>query len=305
MRKGFGRTAIEIVRQWEFYVFLIPALLAVLFFNYIPMYGVQYAFKNFEFGVKIANTQWVGFRHFIRFFNSGWFEDIIRNTVLVSLGSTIILWPFPIILGVMLHNCTNGKLKRFSQTATYLPHLISIVVVVSILNIMLARESGIINIILEKLGMERIAFFGSEKWVVPLYILSEIWQHAGFDAVIYLAALSGINPEITEAGLIDGATKLQRIFYIDIPTIAPTIIMLLIMRCGRTFAIGPEKMLLMQTPLNIGASEILPTYVYKTGILSGQYSFAVAIGLLSSIINLILLILVNWIAGKKSDTTLF
>jgi len=295
----------KMVKQWEFYVFLIPALLAVLFFNYLPMYGVQYAFKNLEFGTRIESTSWVGFYHFIRFFRSGWFLDIIKNTVVLSLGTTIITWPFPIILGIMLHNCTNKGIKKFSQTATYIPQLISIVVTVSIMNIMLSRESGIVNILLEKFGMESIAFFGSEKWVAPLYVISDLWQHMGFNAIIYMAALSSVNPEVTEAGLIDGASKFQRIIYIDIPSIMPTIIYLLILKCGSTFAIGPEKMLLLQTPLNIGAAEILPTYVYKTGILSGQYSFAIAIGLLSNLVNLMLLVIVNWIAKKKLDTSLF
>jgi putative aldouronate transport system permease protein len=284
---------------------VLPALIVVILFRYVPMYGLSLGFKNFQIGNTIGNAPWVGFRHFVRFFNSGWFTTTIRNTLLISFFNNILTWPIPIILAIALHNCCLQRIKKIAQTATFIPYLLSIVVVISIVNIFCNGETGIINIVLKKLNLDTIAFFGRDDLVVPLYVVSDVWQNAGYSCVVYLAALTAVDGEVTEVAIIDGATKLKRIFYIDLPTIAPTIIVLLIIGLGRSFGVGPDKMLLLQTPMNLGGSEIIATYVYKTGIVGAQYSFATAVGLFNNMVNFILLLTVNLIAKKRSGTALF
>jgi putative aldouronate transport system permease protein len=263
------------------------------------------AFKNFQLGKSIADAPWVGFRNFVRFFNTGWFVTTLKNTLFVSIFNNILTWPIPIILAIALHNCFSVKLKKTAQTITFIPYLLSIVVIISIVNVFCNGETGVINIILKKIGQNGVAFFGRDDLVIPLYVISDIWQNAGYSCVIYLAALTSIDEEVTEAAIIDGASKLKRIIYIDIPTIAPTIIVLLIIGLGRSFGTGPDKMLLLQTPMNIGGSEIISTYVYKTGIINAQFSFATAVDLFNNVVNFVLLLTVNTIAKKRSATALF
>jgi putative aldouronate transport system permease protein len=206
---------------------------------------------------------------------------------------------------VALHNCYSGRVKKTTQTITFIPYLFSIVVIVSIVNVFCNGETGVINIVLRKLGKNAVPFFGRDDLVIPLYVISDVWQNAGYSCVIYLAALTSVDEEITEAAIIDGASKVKRIFYIDLPTIAPTIIVLLIIGLGRSFGIGPDKMLLLQTPMNLGGSEIISTYVYKTGIANAQFSFATAVDLFNNLVNFVLLLTINTIARKRSGAALF
>lgn len=293
----------SIWKHRELYIFMLPALVALIVFKYFPMYGVVMAFQDVKIGTPIWQNDWVGLKHFLRYFNSNWFTTTIKNTLIISILQNVICWPFPIVLALLLHNSTNSKIKKLTQTATYLPYLLSLVIIVSIINIFCSGESGVINIVLKKLGMERINFFGDPNWVYPLYIISDIWQNMGYKAVVYIGALSSVDEALEEAAMIDGAGKLKRIWNIQLPTILPTVVTMLILDMGKVFALGADKMLLLQTDLNLSASEIIATYVYKTGFYSTQYGFSTAIGLFQNIINLILLLIVNKISKKVADVS--
>lgn len=292
-------------QHWELYLFMVPAIAALIVFSYVPMYGVLMAFQDAKVGNTIFENEWVGLKHFIRFFEGAWFNDIMRNTIVTSLACQLITWPCSIALAILLYNTTSNRLKKTSQTLTYIPHLMSTVVVVSIINVFCAGDSGLINILLQKLGMERISFFGDRKWVLPLYLISEIWVSTGYGAIIYLGALNSIDEEVLEAARIDGAGKWQQIRHIQIPLITSTIATMLILKMGNVMTLGAEKMLLLQTDLNIRSSEIISTYVYKTGIAGGQFGFATAVGLFQAVVNLLLVLLTNKLSKKFADTSIF
>lgn len=269
------------------------------------MYGIQLAFKDYNALLGITKSPWVGFDHFIRFFRSYQFEKLLKNTISLSLWQLILGFPIPVILALSLNYARNAKFKRFVQTITYAPHFISIVVLVGMLNIFFAIKGGIVNQIITAFGGEAILFMGKEKYFQPLFVGSGIWQNMGWNAIIYLATLSGVSPELHEAAVMDGASKIKRVLHIDLPSILPTIIIMLILNFGQLMGIGFEKAYLMQNSLNMGKSEIIATYVYKIGLIDAQYGFATAVGLFNSIINFILLIVVNKISSKVSETSLW
>lgn len=295
----------RIRKHWQLYVLALPAVLYFAVFCYGPMYGIQLAFKDYRALDGIMGSPWVGMKHFTRFFDSYQFWKLIKNTVILSLEQLLWGFPIPVILAICLNYARNEKCKRFVQTITYAPHFISIVVLVGMLNIFFSMNGGLVNGILAKLGMEPVLFMGKESWFRPLFVGSGVWQNMGWNAIIYLAALSGVSPELHEAAVADGAGKLQRVWHIDLPTIRPTIIIMLILNCGQLMALGFEKAYLMQNSLNLGKSEIISTYVYKIGLLDAQYGFATAVGLFNSVINFILLITVNQISKKLSETSLW
>jgi len=297
-KKGF-------LSQWQLWVMLLPGLICLIVFHYIPMYGVTIAFKDLHIGDSLFGGQWVGFKHFIRLFDSDIFPTILKNTLSITMIKNFLLWPIPIIFALIVHNCRNNAVRKTTQTLSYIPYLMSMVVVVSLLELLCNRETGIINVLLQKLGMDSVYFFGENKYFLPMYLISDVWQTMGSSAVIYIAALSAVDPQLVEAAKIDGATKLQRIWYIDLPTIRPTIVILLIMNMGKILSIGYEKVLLMQNDLNLEASEIIGTYVYKSGLVSMQYSFSAAVSLFNNVVGLILLIVANQLAKKATDSALF
>lgn len=291
----------EVWKHRELYILMIPALIALFVFSYIPMYGTLMAFQDVKLGNSILQNEWVGLKHFIRFFNGAWFWTTIKNTFVICFLNNILCWPFPLLLALLLHNSSNGKIKKITQSATYIPYLLSLVLVISIINLFCSGETGLINILLNKMGHDRINFFGNPKWVRPLYVISSVWQQTGYGAIIYIAALSGVDASLEEAAMIDGAGKLKRIIHIQLPSILPTVITMLIMNMGQAFSLGADKMLLLQTDLNLSTSEIISTYVYKTGFISTQYGFSTAVGMFQSIINLVLLLTVNRISKKTTD----
>lgn len=291
--------------QWQLYVLLLPALFLLILFHYVPMYGVTIAFKDLAIGEDMLGGTWVGFKHFERLFNSPNFSTILGNTLKITLTEIIITTPLPIIFALMVHNSSSRRIRKISQTLSYMPHLLATVVVVTIIELVCRPDVGLINIIIEKLGMEPVDILGNEKAFLPLYILSDIWQHLGSNAVIYIAALSAVDTQLVEAATLDGANKIQRMWHVDIPTIMPTVIMLTIMKFGQVLNVGYEKVLLLQNDLNIGASEIISTYVYKQGIVSAQYSYSAAVSLFNNLVGLILVILVNKLAKKFADMSLF
>lgn len=292
-------------RNRELYLFMLPAFVLTVVFAYVPMYGVLMAFQDTRIGQSFGDGRWVGLANFLRLFRSSMFWTILRNTLSINLVGLFCGIPLPIILALFLHHAPFRWLKKTAQTASYLPYLLSAVVVVSIINLFCNGEFGLINILLHKLGMAKISFFGKPEWVLPIYVISALWQSTGYSAVIYLAALSAIDPELTEAAMIDGASKLQRMIHIDLKIIQPTIITLLILSVGSLLMMGTDKILLLQTDLNLEASETITTYVYKTGIIGGQYGFATAVGLFNNIGNLILLLSVNAISRKLTQQSLF
>lgn len=295
----------KFLRNWQLYTMLLPALICLILFHYVPMYGVTIAFKDIRIGEALWEGTWVGFKHFERLFSSDLFSTIFKNTLVITFIQNFLLWPLPIIFALIVHNCTNKGIRKTVQTVSYLPHLMSIVVVVSIINLFCSQETGLINIVLQKLGFDAIYFDGEQKWFLPMYFVSEVWMNMGSNAVVYIAALSAVDPQLIEAAEIDGASKLKRIWHIDLPTIRPTIILLLIMSMGKVLTLGYERILLMQNDLNLPVSEIIGTYVYKTGLQGMQYSFSAAVSLFNNVVGLILVLVSNHIAKKTADISLF
>ncbi|OZU88293.1 sugar ABC transporter permease [Virgibacillus indicus] len=292
------------LKSWQLYVFLLPALTYFIIFHYIPMYGVQIAFKDFYATEGILGSPWAGFDHFTRFFDSYYFWRLLKNTLIINLYQ-LLLFPLPIIFALMLNELRNGPFKKWSQTLTYAPHFISVVVVVGMLVAFLDPITGLLNHVIMALGGESVPFLTDPDWFRHIYVWSGEWQSLGWGTIIYLAALAGVNPELHEAAKVDGATRLQRIMNINIPSILPTIVVLFILNIGKFMSIGFEKVLLMQNTLNSETSDIIQTFVYQTGLLEGQYSFAAAIGLFDSVINIILLVTINQIARKTSENSLW
>lgn len=297
-KSSFKDKAESILKCWQLYAFLLPALVILILFSYVPMYGVQLAFRDYNPIMGITGSPWVGFEHFARFFNSYQFKQLISNTLILSLYSLIVGFPIPIILALALNQVKNSKFKKLVQTVTYAPHFISVVVLVGMLGIFFSVNGGLVNEVIKLFGGEPKLFMGEVKYFRHMYVWSGIWQSMGWSAVIYLAALSGVSPELHEAATVDGATKLQRIWNIDLPTILPTIVTLLILNCGSVMSMGFEKAFLMQNPLNMENSEIIATYVYKMGLINAEYGFSTAVGLFNSIINCILLVTVNQVSKK-------
>lgn len=306
---GAGARARKLLKgilvNYELYLFLLPAVIVVLVFNYAPMYGVQIAFKDFVPSKGILGSPWVGFKHFERFFNSYQFGDLIWNTLSLSLYSLIAGFPMPILLALMINQMRGKYFKKTLQTVTYMPHFISTVVIVGMINLFLSSTTGLYGNIMRLFGAEAQNILGNKDLFQSIYVWSSVWQETGWDSIIYLAALSGVDMSLHEAATVDGANKLQRIWHIDIPSILPTAVILLILRAGGLMSLGFEKAFLMQNPLNTQKSEIISTYVYKVGIISSQYSFSAAVGLFNTVINFTLLIIVNGISRKFSETSLW
>ncbi|MBO0981676.1 sugar ABC transporter permease [Microbacterium sp. SD291] len=292
-------------RSWQLYVLLAPALLYIVIFKYWPMYGAQIAFRDYNPALGFSGSPWVGLEHFIRFIGSFQFERLIANTLTLNALGLLIAFPVPIILALIVNQLQSERFKKFTQTVLYSPSFISIVVVVGMIHLLFSPRSGIVNNAIVAFGGEPIFFMGSPDWFRPLYIGSDIWQNAGFSMIVYLAALTAIDPALHEAARVDGATKLQRIRHIDIPGIMPVITILFILAIGNLFNLGFEKVLLMQTDLNLPTSEVIQTYVYEIGLQQAQFSYSAAIGLFNSLINLVLLLTFNWVAKRAGQSTLW
>ncbi|WP_051207833.1 ABC transporter permease [Butyrivibrio sp. AE3006] len=302
MKKSFRK---RFFSKWQLIVmFLIPFIWYIVF-CYVPMYGIQLAFRNYNPRLGYLGSPWVGLRYFKQFFSSYYNIDIIWNTVSISLYSIIFGFPIPILLAIILNELPGVHFKKVLQNLTYVPHFISVVVLCGMLYLFLSPQYGVLNTFLNFLGVESIGFLESNKYFKAVYVLSDIWQESGWNSVIYIAALAGIDPELYEAAKIDGAGRLKRIIHVSLPGIAPTIVTLLILRIGQVMTIGFEKAYLLQNNLNIRSSEIISTLVYKQGILQGSYGYATAVGLFNSVINLALIILTNRICKKYFEISLW
>lgn len=299
------RSLITLKRNWQLWLLLLPAIIYIAVFCYVPMYGALIAFKDFNPRLGILGSEWAGLKYFKQFFQTSIFSKTLANTLLLSIYNLLWSFPIPIIFALLLNQIKNKKFKAFIQTVTYAPNFISVVVLVGMITLFLSPGSGFLTKIFETLGARDSMYLVRPEYFRTIYIASGIWQSMGFSSIIFLAALTGVNPELHESAMIDGATIVKRIWHIDIPAILPTIVIMLIMAIGNILGVGYEKVYLLQNGMNLGVSEIISTYVYKTGIRSAQYSFATAVGLFNSIINLILLIIANCIAKKTTETSLF
>lgn len=286
------------------YLLILPALIYIILFNYAPMYGILIAFKNYKPRLGIWGSPWAGLKYFEKFLKTPSFWPIVRNTFTLSLYQLGITFTLPILLALLLNQCGNSRFKKTVQNIVYVPHFISVVVLVGMLNIMFSTSSGVVNTFLEMLGHERMFFMGTPGAFKHLYVWSSAWQTMGFNSIIYIAALTSVGSELHEAAMIDGATKLQRIRHIDFPSILPTIMVMLILTIGRLMSLDFEKIFLMQNSINIPISEVISTYVYKKGLQDANYSLATAVGLLNNVVNL-LLVIANTLSKKLTESSLW
>ena len=291
--------------HWQLWLMMVPAIVYMVLFVYKPMGGVLIAFQDYSLKRGIWGSEWVGFENFNRLFKSYWFPIILKNTLTLSLLSLLLSFPAPIILALAANEIRSERRKRTFQTLSYAPHFISTVVVCGMITVFLSPESGVINFLLQAVGIDPVAFLAKPnafKWV---YVLSGIWQTVGWSAIIYIAALSGVDKNLLEAAEIDGANRIQRIRYVNLPVLVPTIVIMFILRCGSILSVGYEKVYLLQNTANLSASEVISTYVYKVGLEKADFGFSTAVNLFNNVINCIVLILSNKLSKKVSGSSLF
>ncbi|MCS7461368.1 ABC transporter permease subunit [Paenibacillus doosanensis] len=291
--------------KYEFYIMLSIPVIWYIVFKYVPMYGIQIAFKDFSASRGMMASPWAGLKHFERFFESSYFWELLWNTLSLSVYSLLVGFPLPILLALLIYEIRFLRLKKWVQNATYIPHFLSLVVIVGMLNVFLDADTGKVNQLLALFGADPVPFMRKAEWFQTVFVSSDVWQHMGWGSIIYLAALSGIDPTLYEAAKMDGATRLQRLMNISLPGLLPTIIIMFILQIGHLMDVGFEKALLMQNPVNASKGEILATFVYKNGIQQGQFSYTAAAGLFNSVIDFALLLAVNTWARKKTETSLW
>lgn len=291
--------------SWQLYLLILPVVVYFFVFSYMPMYGAQIAFRDYKVSRGIWESAWVGFKHFRTFFDAYYFKRLLSNTLLLNVYDLLLSFPIPIILAIFLNRVRNATCKKIIQTMIYAPHFISTVVLAGMLYIFLSPTAGIFNVIVKAFGGTPIDFMASKDAFRPVYILSGIWKSAGYGSILYIASLAGIDTSLYEAADIDGASIWQKIRYIDIPTLIPTAMMVLILDCGKILNSNTNKVLVMQTAGNMPVSDLIGTYVYKVGIGSGQFSYTAAIGLFVNIINFIIVLSANKISKKVSDASIF
>ena len=294
----------DLSKNWDAYLLLVPAILFYVLFCYKPMYGVIIAFKNFSPGKGIVASEWVGLKHFLSFFKSYYFGRLLRNTLTISLSSLIFGFPMPIIFALLLNEVRNSKFKRTIQTVTYMPHFISLVVMCSLIRLFVA-DTGIIVQLMAKFGFEPVALLSKKEYFVPIYVLSGIWQGFGWDSIIYLSALTAIDPGLYEAATIDGANRWKQTLHVTLPGIMGTVIILLILRMGSIMSVGYEKIILLYNESIYETSDVISTFVYRMGLGKAQYSYSTAVGLFNSVINFIIVYTFNKISRKVSEVSLW
>lgn len=283
--------------------FVLPAVITIFLFNYMPMYGIQLAFREFNFKAGLTGGELVGLKYFKQFIENYQFPILMRNTFFLCLFNIVLSFPAPIIIALLFNQITNKRFKGLLQTVTYMPHFISVVVLVSIMNMLFAPDTGVIGQKIAEMG-NHVNLLGSPKVFPWMYIISDVWQHCGWNAIIYLAALSSVDTQLYDACKMDGANRMQIIRYVEVPTLVPTMVILLILSMGGILNANFDKVFLMQNPMNLNASEVISTYVYKVGITSSQISYAAAIGLFSNLINVFFLLVTNTIAKMVSDISI-
>lgn len=297
------------IKRWskgyQLFLMLLPALIYLIVFKYWPMYGVQLAFRKYMPVLGISKSPWVGFKHFLDFLHSYQFERVLYNTLALSIYELLVSFPMPILLALMLNQVSHSRRKALLENVFYMPHFISVVVLVGMISVFFSLNSGFVNNIARALGGERVNYIGKASAFRHLYVFSGVWKNAGWNAIIYIAALAGIDPGLHEAATIDGASRWQRILHIEVPGILPVISMMFIMSVGNIMSIGFEKAYLMQNSLNSSTSEIIATYVYKVGLLQVKYDYSTAVGLFNNVINVILLVIANTITKRLTENSLW
>ncbi|WP_169082796.1 ABC transporter permease [Paenibacillus sp. PL91] len=295
----------KMARHWQLYLVILLPIAYLIIFKYVPMAGIMIAFKDYNVIKGIFGSEWVGLKYFNQFFESPNFWLYMKNTLGISLYGLLVGFPAPIILALALNEVRNGLFKKSVQLVSYAPYFISTVIMVSILIVNLTPNVGIVSKLFSMLGVENTNFMGIPSLFKSIYVWSDVWQHTGYGAIIYIAALAGVNPELYEAAKVDGASRIQKIINVDIPSLIPVSVILLILNLGNLMKLGFEKIYLMQNPLNLATSEVISTYVYKVGLLGSSFSFSAAIGVFNSVINLALLVIVNYVARKLSNNSLW
>lgn len=301
----WSRLVDDLKKNWFLYAMIFPVVIYFAIFAYAPMSGVLLAFKDFKIKLGIFGSPWVGFEHFVRFFSGFNFELLLKNTIGISLYSLLIGFPVPIIFALLLNYLISNRLKKVLQMVSYAPYFISTVVICGMLAIFMDKNTGVFNQIIVALGGEAQDFLSKPGYFKSIYVWSGIWQSMGYSSIIYISALSGVDPTMHEAAIMDGATKLQRIIHIDLPSIKSTIIMLLILQIGSLMNVGFEKVFLLQNDLNMSASDVINTYVYRVGLIQNNYSYSTAVGLFNSAINMVLVIAANQISKKFANESLW
>lgn len=305
MLKSLRKKKLNMKNYWQLYVMLLPALIYLLIFNYLPLYGIQVAFRDYRLVDGVMGSPWVGLKHFKRFFDAYYFERLIKNTLVLNINYLLWSFPFPIIVAILLNQIRNEKRKRFVQTTIYVPHFISTVVMAGMIYLFLSPSGGILNSILSALGLAPLDLMSEPGAFRSIYTVSGVWQGAGYSSILFVATLAGIDPSLYEAAEIDGASIWQKIRYIDLPSIIPTATMVLILDFGKLMNSNTDKVLLLQTAGNINTSDIIGTYVFSVGVQGGQFSYTAAIGLFSNLVNLAMILIFNKISKKISNIGLF
>lgn len=293
------------MKDWQLWAMAAIPLLYFIMFHYVPMGGIIVAFKDYSLRKGIGGSPWAGLKYFNQFFSSPDFEILLKNTIILSLYNFLVNFVTPIFLAILLNEVRNKYFKKSVQMVTFFPHLISVVVLIGILQQFLSYNGGMVNSIVQMFGFDKINFFGDPSYFRHIFVFSGVWQNVGYGAVIYIATLSGLSPELAEASVIDGANRLQRIRHIDLPSITPTITIMLLLGIGRVMNLGHEKVFLLQNNLNYDVSEVISTYVYKYGVLNYEFSYATAVGLFNSVTNLVLILVANKISKKVANSGLW
>ena len=292
-------------KNWILYVMIAPVVVYYIVFAYTPMYGILLAFKNYKVKQGIMGSPWVGLDHFRRFFSAYNFKQLIGNTVGISVYSLIIGFPIPIVFALMLNYLTHNRLKKVVQMVSYAPYFISTVVICGMITIFMTPDTGILNVLRGYLGMESVNFLAKPEWFKSIYVWTGVWQGMGWSSIIYISALAGVDYEMHEAAIVDGATKIQRMLHVDLPSIKPTILMLLILQMGSLMNVGFEKVYLLQNTLNKSAASVISTYVYEVGLINSDYGYSTAVGLFNSLINLALVVAANQLSKRFAGESLF
>ncbi|MEG0014850.1 MAG: ABC transporter permease subunit [Cellulosilyticaceae bacterium] len=305
MKQYFKELRVDMHRDRLLYLLLIPFLLWFFVFKYMPMWGIQIAFKDFSLFKGIAASDWVGLEHFVEFIGSEYFIRVFKNTIIISLYGLLVCFPAQIILAIMISEVTHAKFKKTVQTLTYLPHFVSVVVVAGIVTTFLSPSNGLFNIILDKLGMEKIYFLTNPDYFRGIYTTMNLWKETGFASIVFIAAISGIDTQQYEAAKMDGANKFKQIIHVTLPGILPTIVVMLIMKIGNLLSVGYESIILLYQPATYEKADVISTYVYRSGLIEGRYDFATAVGLFNSTVALVLVITANKISKKVTETSLW
>ena len=299
------KTASEILRDYQLYIMLAPFLIYYILLVYLPMYGLQIAFKDYKPFVGILGSKWVGMKHFVNFFTGPYAWRVIRNTFMINVYDLAINFTLTIVMAILLNEISHKKLRTFVQTVIYMPYFISIVVVAGLVISILSPTSGIVNILIEKLGGERISFLNVPRYFKPIFVTMNAWCGIGFGTIIYTSAICSVDESLYEAAEIDGAGRFGKILHVTLPGISSTIVIMLILRMGQMLSVGSDAILLLYQPITYETADVISTFVYRYGIEKGDYSFSAAVGLFNGIVALVLVATANFISSKVSETSLW